>query len=469
MKKLTTLAIFATTLTVSAVQVNAETAATNNASPAVNGCASDASHLSSVQLLEKQMRTFNQTSFGAGLKERSENGSLVLLTSGIVSVDQSVSSPSFGKSRDFAYAKALSKLQSKFILAKSSQLQAQIVTEEYNAEPSADDLTFSNESSNEDAYIRIGEKVFKLAEAKLDNALRKEGVSEEDVKATAREKKVDLFRDSVKRQSSRQAFGRASGLIPVKTMEVIDCNGRVGVSVVAVYSEKNEEFVNAVINGESMKPNENRAAKQTLQAQVDSEIDSGSIVYEWGIRKLYDLAGYPMLVSYGQWGYVPQKGMVKANERRRRSALNQADAGAVEQITLFLNSQASFLDETSREQFVNSYIRITETDKGIEKTEEEVTEFLEKSIKSFAVKGNVKLTGLSDPMHWDLAYPHESAQSNIVGSVLYWSPRNEDAINSASGKVAKRVISDEPKEDEAQMIEASKVSGSKVKNNVDDF
>lgn len=464
MKKLTRLVLIAVALTVSSVQASDEAVA-----EVTTECASTAQQSSAAQILEKQMRAFNQTDFGLGLKERAENGSLILLRSGVVSVDQSVSSPNFGKSRDFAYAKALSSLQAKFILKKSSELQAQIVTEEYNAEPSADDFKFSDDNSNENAYVRIGGKVLKLAEAKLDNALREEGHNEDEIGSASREKKIDLFRESIKRESSRRAFGKALGLIPVKTMEAVDCNGRAGVSVIAVYSEKNEEFVKAVLNGHSMKPDQNRAATQTLQLQVDGEIDSGSIVYEWGIRKLYDVVGYPILVSYGQWGYVPQQGMAKMNERRRQSALNQADAGAVEQLTLFLNSQASFLDTTSREQFVNSYIRVTETEEGIVKTEEDITEYLEKSTKAFSAKGKVKLTGLSDPMHWDLPYPHESAQSNIVGSVLYWSPRDEDAINLATGKAAERLVSTKPKADAAQAIDASKMAGSKVRNNVDDF
>lgn len=464
MKKLTRLALIAATFAVSGVKASDETGA-----EIATGCASTTQQASAVQILEKQMRAFNQTDFGLGLKVRAENGSLILLRSGVVSVDQSVSSPNFGKSRDFAYAKALTNLQAKFILKKSSELQVQIVTEEYNAEPSADDFKLSGDGSNDNAYVRIGDKVLKLAEAKLDNALREEGHNEDEIESAAREKKIDLFRESIKRESSRRAFGKALGLIPVKTMEAVDCNGRAGVSVVAVYSEKNEEFVKAVLNGHSMKPDQSRAAKQTLQTQVDGEIDNGSIVYEWGIRKLYDEVGYPILVSYGQWGYVPQQGMAKMNERRRQSALNQADAGAVEQLTLFLNSQASFLDKTSREQFVNSYIRVTETEKGTVKTEEDITEYLEKSTKAFSVKGKVKLTGLSDPMHWDLPYPHESAQSNIVGSVLYWSPRDEDAINTATGKTAERLVLTKPKVDGAQTIDASKMAGSKVRNNVDDF
>lgn len=462
MKKQTLLALIVATLTVSGVHAN------DDAGTAV-GCASTSLQPSAVQILEKQMRVFNQTDFGLGLKVRAENGSLILLRSGVVSVDQSVSSPSFGKSRDFAYAKALSNLQAKFILKKSSELQVKIVTEEYGAEPSVDDLKFEEGGGNEHAYVRIGEKVLKLAEAKLDNALREEGRSEEEIKSAPREKKIDLFRQSIKRESSRRAFGKAVGLIPVKTMEAVDCNGRVGVSVVAVYSEKNAEFVEAVLNGHSMKPDLNRAAAETLQMQVDGEIDDGSIVYEWGIRKLYDVEGYPILASYGQWGYVPQLGMAKMNERRRQSALNQADAGAAEQLTLFLNSQASFLDKTTREQFVNSFIRITETENGVVKAEEEITQYLENSSKTFSAKGQVKLTGISDPVHWDLPYPHESAQSNIVGSVLYWSPRDEDAINLATGKKAERSLSIKAEADTVQIIDAPKVAGSKVKNNVDDF
>jgi hypothetical protein len=463
MNKITFLTFITAALSVSSAFANTEVGILSQTE-----CASDSQQLTATQLIEKKIRGFNQTDFGSQLLARAESGSLVLIKSGVVSVDQSVSSPNFGKSRDFAYARALTQVQAKFILKSSTNSQAKIMTDEYSAEPSNDDLTFTNENSSENVTVRLGDKLFKLAEAKLDNALREEGVSEDEVQATPREKKVDRLRKSIIQKSSRSAFGKASGLIPVKTMEAVDCNGRAGVAIISVYSEKNEEFVKAVLDGHSIKPNKDRAAKQTLQAQVDTEIDNGSIIYELGIRKLYDTAGYPMLASYGQWAYVPRQGMAKANERSRRSALNQADAGAYEQLTLFLNSQASFSDETSREEFVKAFTKVTETDRGIVETEEEITEYLEKGLKSFSVKAAVTLTGISDPMHWDLPYPHESAQSNIVGSVLYWSPRNEDAINTAKGNKAKRNTL-KPLVDPTQAIEASKVNESKVKNDIDDF
>jgi hypothetical protein len=463
MNKITILTFITATLSVSSAFANTEVGILSQTE-----CASDRQQLTATQLIEKKIREFNRTEGGSELLARDESGSLVMITSGVVTIEQDVSSSNFGKSREFAYTKALTNVQAKFIQLDETSAQARVATEEYSATPSKDDLTFTNENSSENVIVRLGDKVFKLAEAKLDNALREEGASEEEIRSTPRQKKIDTFRDLIKVTAARESFGKASGLIPVKTMEAVDCNGRAGVAMISVYSEKNKLFVDAILAGDPIKPNKDKAAKQTLQAQVDDEIDDGSIIYEWGIRKLHDTAGNPMLASYSQWAYVPQQGMAKANERSRRSALNQADAGAYTQLTLFLDSQARFKDDTSREQFAKAFIEVTETDRGEVKTTEEITEILEKNSKSFLVRAAIKLTGISDPMHWDLPYPHASAQSNIVGSVLYWSPRNEDAINTAKGNKAKRNTL-KPLVDPTQAIEASKVNESKVKYDIDDF
>ena len=431
-----------------------------------NTCDNAVAQPSASEVIEKQMRAFRQTDFGAAIASRAESGSLVSLRSEAISVDRNVSHPDFAKSRDFAYAKALVNVQAKFILKKQSELAAEIVTEEYNAEPASADLQF-NDSDRSDEWVRIGDKALRLTEAKLDNALREEGVSDAEIKGATREKRVDLFRESIARKTSRRAFGAAAGVIPVKSFEAVDCNGRASVSIMAVYSEKNREFVQAILGGESMKPDASRASAMPFELSVESEIDDGSIVYEWGIRKLYDSTGLPLLASYGQWGYVPQEGMAKANERRRRSALNQADAGALEQLTLFLDSQANFLNETSREEFSNSFVRVTQTTEGTTRTEEVVSEIVERSTEQFRARGSVRLTGLSDPIHWDRAYPHEQAQANVVGSVIYWSPRAEDAINRATGQRADRVLTEKPIAEQPQGEAQS--AGSKVKNSADDF
>ena len=357
-------------------------------------------------------------------------------------------------------------VQAKFILKRQSELSAEIVTEEYNAEPASAELQF-NDSDRSNEWVRIGDKALRLIEAKLDNALREEGVSDAEIKGATREKRVDLFRESIARRTSRRAFGAAAGVIPVKSFEAVDCDGRVSVSIMAVHSKKNREFVQAILDGESMKPDASRAASKPFELSVEAEIDDGSIVYEWGIRKFYDSTGLPLLASYGHWGYVPQEGMAKANERRRRSALNQADAGAFEQLTLFLDSQANFLNEISREEFSNSFVKVTQTTEGTTRTEEDVSEIVERSTERFRSRGSVRLTGLSDPIHWDIAYPHDRAQANVVGSVVYWSPIAEDAINRATGQRAERVVSEKPPAEQAQWEAQS--AGSKVKNSADAF
>jgi len=428
-------------------------------------CTPDQQGMSAAAMIEKSMREFNRTQFGSALAQRAQAGSLVSLRSDAISGELSVSHPDFAKSRDFAYAKALVNVQAKFILRKRTQTEAEILTEKYNAEPSSADLKFTDKYVS-DEWLRIGDKALRLTEAQLDNALREEGVSESDIQGATRQKRVDLFRSSITRSSSRSAFGAAAGIIPVKSFEAVDCDGRAAVSILAVYSEKNREFIASILEGQSMRPNSSNAATTPFENRIEAEIDDESIVYEWGIRKLYDTTGLPLLASYGQWGYVPESGQPKANERKRSSALNQAEAGAIEQLTLFLDGQANFRNETSKEEFANSYIEVTQNSEGTSEVERDISEIIERSTEKFRTRGSVRLTGISDPIHWDLPYPHEAAQSNVVGAVIYWSPRAEDAINLATGRKADRVVVETPKpavQGEAQS------TGSKVKNNVDDF
>ncbi len=429
-------------------------------------CAPEDEGVVAAEMLETQIQAFNRTEFGIALAKRAELGELVSLRSDTVSIDQYVTQPGFTKSRDFAYAKALANVQAKFIVKKQADLSAQIATERYDAEPAPGDLEFTDEDPG-DEWVRIGGKLLRLTEAKLDNALREEGVAVEEIEEATREKRFDLFRESITRRSSRSAFGSAAGLIPVKSFEAVDCSGRAAVSILAVYSEKNREFVTAIHEKHSFKPDPDRVAEVPFISSVDTEIQDGSILYEWGIRKLYDTSGLPLLASYGQWGYVPQEGMPKANERRRRSALIQADAGAIEQLTLFLNSDSQFLSEASREEFANSFLRLIENPDGTQRRiEEDVSAIVQKSSERFRTSGTARVTGLSDPIHWDLKYPHNDAQARVVGSVVYWSPRAEDAINQAIGVDAGRIVGESPKaisQGEAQL------GGSKVKNNADDF
>lgn len=418
------------------------------------------------QLVRDALSNWESSDLAQTLQERSDAGNLTLLIGDVIPVKDSTGAASFGKSRDMAYAASFLNVQAKFVELRSQKIATSTLSESMNNTPSQSDLKLDDPSAK-DRVIRIGDKIYQLTEAMLDNALRKEGVPEGEIAKIEPSKRIETLRNSLTRKSRVQAFGEVAGVLPIQNFEAADCEGRAAVVTVAVHSLKNLQFARDVVKKQPIMAQADDAAPKSLAATVRDEIKNNEILRILNLRKVYDQKGYPSLVSYGQWSYVNVGGSPRDRELREDFARTQAEANAKANIAFYLNGTASSVVETDVKELEQNSILVTKDTN----TTESISEGLEKQFKRFEAKGQVTISGLRRIQTWATEYPDPSGGKGvvIVGAVVAWSPLFADAVNRASGSSLRQAATGENQPNAPTGPASTQVTGSKVKNRASDF
>lgn len=418
---------------------------------------------SASEILDKKILDWKRSDLGKALAERDENKDLVLLISDSEGVMSGPNSAQFGKSRELAFAKAFLRTQAMFVKLRKETIETQTASEFFSAAPSDADLKL-DEGEAQGRLMRLGEKVFALTEATLDNAMREAGVPDEEIKKVEPSKRVDTFRNRIARTSVSKAVGEVAGVLPVQNFEAIDCNNGAAVAVVSVFSEKNLDFARDVRQARPIMADKDRASTQTLSAMVDDEVASNEVLDIYGLRKLHDQAGYPSLVSYGQWSFVSDGTTPRSREMKRKAALIQAESNAKAQMATYLNGSVQASDMAMTEEIVEEFITVTREGQEAGSADR----ILETQLKNAASKAKVQLTGLRTLASWTTEHPNAPGVV-MVGSVVAWSPQFADAINQATGSKKRQAASDPVKAEAGNISGQVQVRSSKAKNNASDF
>ena len=395
------------------------------------------------------------------MQQRDAAGELVLLVSKSTMIGVPTTSAAFGKSRDLAYAKTFLDTQAKFIQRRSQSIQSETSSQYFDSVPSQEDLTLKEDETS-GRVMRIGEKIFALTEAKLDRALREEGVSDDEIAGIEPSKKIDTFKDAIVRKSVSKAFGEVSGIVPVKNLEATDCNNIGAVATVSVFSGKTLDFVKDVVSRRPIRADPERASRG-LYADVGDEVGSGDIVYNVGLRKAYDDKGYPSFVSYGQWSFNGGGLTPRQREQKKRAALNHAEQNARGGIAQFLNSSGQASVQTMTEERTREFVEVF----GDRQEQNSMSELVERTLEDYSTKASVTIQGLQTLTTWSMPYPG-LPDVTLVGAVVSWSPQSADAINRATGKRAGLAASDAAAQPESTSLPVQ-LRGSKDKNHAADF
>ena len=419
------------------------------------------------QLVANALSSWQATDLALALQERSDSGNLTLVTGDVISVKESTTSAAFGKSRDMAFAASFLNVQAKYVELRGQKIAAETLSEAMKNTPSQADMKLE-EPGSKDRVIRIGDKLYQLTEAMLDNALRKEGVPEGEITKVEPSKRIETLRNSITRRTRVQAFGEVAGILPIQNFEATDCEGRSAVVTIAVHSLKNLEFARAVVRKQPIIAQKDDAAPKSLALTVRDEVTSKEILRLINLRKVYDQNGYPSLLSYGQWSYVNVGGTPRDRELREEFARTQAEANAKANIAYYLNGTASSVVETSVKELEQNFVNVTKE----AATTESIAEDLEKQFRRLQANGTVNLSGLRPLQTWTMEYPDPSGAKGvmIIGVVVGWSPQFADAVNKASGSnVRQAVTAEQLTPPEAQAPGSAQVTGSKAKNRASDF
>ena len=367
----------------------------------------------------------------------------------------------WGKSRSVAYVRAYLDAMREFVVKRRSVIRSNTVRDYLE-----DDYGVVEESDPQSYLDRIGTKSAALLEKKLENALTEEGLSESEIEELTAPQKVIRFRDSVTRRSTIEASGSASGLVPVKTVEVVNCDGDTAIGVVLASSRKMGVLAAQVANGEPV-PSDSQRAGKTVPEQLNSLADV-DLVTEFGIRHWWDDQGYPVIISFGQWGWYSANLNNRQKDRAWRFAKEQAEMQARAYLSEFINLGTLFVSESETGSVAEeATIRHSS---GIGE-DVDVENMIDRLVRTAQTESRVALTGLSTLRTWSATHPLAKDQE-LVGAVVYWSPALEDSTRKGLGLSTKHAPP-EPTEERRAAPEASRVEGgtteSKVQTDAADF
>ncbi len=373
------------------------------------------------------------------------------------------SEPSWGKSRAIAAQKAVIEAENKFAKEYGQKIASEKVRSYYSDDSGViPDYDFGAASQGDDQYRRILDKLLTLSETKIDNALVELGINPEELKRTPPEQRHLLFKDSFQSSIKREAIANLSGLLTFKTYEGFGDDGEYRVAVVLVLSEKMKQLAYEMSKTKgTLAPEERRIGSTQLQSLIDAP--AASLIPDFGVKRMYDAEGYPVLISFGQWALSKNTANSIKLARKREAAYKQAEAIADQGLAEFVNSHINYSS-------LNSMGEIASTEAVVDpddfKREEDISQLAD-SIREKAVKkSRINMVGIRELRRWSAIHP-DNNDSEIFGVLRYWSPKNAANMNAIrnwkpSKPNAKQIVP-------ATQSPAAGIKGSQERMTLDDF
>ena len=369
---------------------------------------------------------------------------------GLAEIGVHVDHGDWGKARSLAYTRAYLDAMGAFVRLTNEEITTETVRDLLQDETS---IAFEADEDAATYLERIEEKEALLAEMKLDQELKAAGMSDEEIAGLSVREKIPRYRDSLSREVTSLAFGRASGLVPIKTFEAVDCDGNSSVGVVAVFSTRMRELAQRIQDGDAIRPDPDRGGV-TLRDRI-GELSDGDLVEQFGVRRWWDEDGYPVIVAFGQWGWSSKALTAAQRDRRYRFARNQAALQARSYLAEFVTVNAQFTSSS----FVGAAIEeAVEVD--ADRFHEYVagTNIADRLVEEARTRSTVQLTGLDILRTWSARHPVAEHQE-LTGAVAYWSPAREDAVRASLGLEARHPAPEPEPAPDAEPASRSTVSG----------
>ena len=369
---------------------------------------------------------------------------------GLAEIGVHVDHGDWGKARSLAYTRAYLDAMGAFVRLTNEEITTETVRDLLQDETS---IAFEADEDAATYLERIEEKEALLAEMKLDQELREAGMSDEELARLSVREKIPRYRDALAREVTSRAFGRASGLVPIKTFEAVDCDGNSSVGVIAVFSTRMRELAQRIQDGDAIRPDPDRGGV-SLRDRI-GELSDEDLVEQFGVRRWWDEDGYPVIVAFGQWGWSSKALTAAQRDRRYRFARNQAALQARSYLAEFVTVNAQFTSSS----FVGAAIEeAVEVD--ADRFHEYVagTNIADRLVEEARTRSTVQLTGLDILRTWSARHPVAEHQE-LTGAVAYWSPAREDAVRASLGLEARHPAPEPEPAPDAEPASRSTVSG----------
>lgn len=161
--------------------------------------------------------------------------------------------------------------------------------------------------------------------------------------------------------------------------------------------------------------------------------DKKGFLNEYGICLVYDENGAPVILSYGNWGYVADASNAKKTnileDRAQESAAAMADAAIIE----FINTNLSLKDERTTGDTYEEIIKqsVNVNDNSTQEQTQNITNIIDKVNSKVKASASGKIRGIRTLKKW--SYTSENGIEH-VGVVRFYSYVNlantNEALNS---------------------------------------
>jgi hypothetical protein len=245
------------------------------------------------------------------------------------------------------------------------------------------------------------------------------------------EQKKSTYKDNFTKEILRTAVRSMNGLVPVQTRIFTEQtqNGKnFVVGIIAVQSEKTRQFAKDMA---LKRPTKVRGEAVDLAALLPEK--KGEYLNELGLRFAYDEKGRPMLLSYGRWSVnvLPDWAPSRIG-RAKQTAYETARALAESSIVEFMNTNIEISDQRTVGSLVEEIAKqVTHFEdgnkKGYDKTQDQVSETIDKVLKNAKADASGDLRGTSPVKRWE-----EVDQNGVMhlGVVVTWSYDQLENANS---------------------------------------
>jgi len=272
-------------------------------------------------------------------------------------------------------------------------------------------------------------KLLMLGDKKLDKALIKLGVSEEEIAKLNPVQKKELFKDKFLQKVVEKTIGSVRGIFVIRSKWVLDNDGYATVGIIAKRTPITVQIADMI------------AKKRPINLKLKSDIDyylngtNKELISRLGTRVAFDKNGEPALVSYGISGYQKVSNRYR-NDTLRNLAYKRAIAQANAQIALFSNGFLSSTFKTITGEVVENYVQ-----KQINSDEvpqfKDIQNIIKKTFQTIKAKASLDLRGsyVAKQYSYNLKI-NDKTSLPLIGAIVVWKYSAYETMKNMDKKPA---------------------------------
>ena len=313
-------------------------------------------------------------------------------------------SRSYADSRVNAFSKAM--LDAKSKMAEYLEISIRTSVEHDYAEGSIG----GNEEAESDP-MSLSAKFRRLAAARIDEALRAEGIDPDEAGREARERvaKRQLNGDFFRKAVHTAARARIVGMQVMCSFEGVPAGGKGQIAVVAVWSPKLQSMALSISQGTELPTG---VGKRPISEQIPT--DRTVLLSTFGVQQKVDENGRLVLVAFGQAGAVSDS-PTSANAARNKAKMQAAAA-----IREFAGETVVVATDAVNAESVEEFENAADAYEDVSAYSQRIR----------AVAEEMRISGIASIRSWEARHPLTGRM--IYGTVCTWSP--EAAAHAQSMK-----------------------------------